>query len=84
MVDSPLLQNLKNTLMVCSMQHYKQSKRERQTERERQRERVRETERDRERKKGREIDIGQYGNRCKQSHREVFPITLNRVRFTEF
>ena len=70
--------------MVCSMQHYKQSERNRQRDRETERERVRETERDRERKKGREIDIGQYGNRCKQSHREVFPITLNTVRFTEF
>ena len=84
MVDSPLLQNVKNTLMVCSVQHYKQSERDRQRDRETDRERARETGRDRERKKEREIDIGQYGNRCKQSHREVFSITLNTVRFTEF
>ena len=58
MVDSPLLQNLKNTLMVCSMQHYKQSKRERQTER--QRDRERESERDRERQGEKERERNRY------------------------
>ena len=56
MVDSPLLQNLKNTLMVCSMQHYKQSKRERQTERQRERE----SERDRERQGEKERERNRY------------------------